>query len=90
MLSARLQEVKPNWKIINVHPKKCLCLMLIYKRWSFTRGIDCRTLAGKILVSWIQGAVDCCLWVVQVTYKRCLCLIVFDLEFCFNMILQQK
>ena len=26
-----------------------------YRRWSFTRGFNCKALAGKILVFWIGG-----------------------------------
>ena len=26
-----------------------------YRRWSFTRGFNCKALAGKILVLWIGG-----------------------------------
>ena len=26
-----------------------------YRRWSFTRGSNCKALAGKILVIWIRG-----------------------------------
>ena len=36
-----------------------------YKRWSFTRGSNCKTLTGKVLVCWIGGL----LWEV-VAYER--------------------
>ena len=36
-----------------------------YRRWSFTRGSNCKALTGKILVFWIGG----CLWEV-VAYER--------------------
>ena len=28
-----------------------------YRRWSFTRGSNCKALTGKVLVFWIRGMV---------------------------------
>ena len=33
-------------------------VMVTYRRWSLTRGSNCKALTGKILVFWIGG----CLW----------------------------
>ena len=38
-----------------------------YRRWSFTRGSNCKALTGEILVFWIGGR----LWEL-VTYEWCL------------------
>ena len=29
--------------------------VVAYRRWSFTRGFNCKTLTGKVLVFWIGG-----------------------------------
>ena len=44
------------WKIINRQAQKVV--MVAYRRWSLTRGSNCKALTGKILVFWIGG----CLW----------------------------
>ena len=31
--------------------------MVTYRRWSFTRGSNCKALMGKVLVFWIGGRV---------------------------------
>ena len=49
--SGRLQEVKNNRKSLTVRPQKVVAVA--YRRWSFTRGFNCKALAGKILVFWI-------------------------------------
>ena len=30
-------------------------VVVAYRRWSFTRGFNCKTLTGKVLVFWIGG-----------------------------------
>ena len=50
-------------KIINRQPQKVVAVT--YRRWSFTRGFNCKALTEKILVFWIGGN----LWEV-VAYKR--------------------
>ena len=40
-------------------------MAVAYRRWSFTRGFNWKTLTGKVLVFWISG----CLWEV-VAYER--------------------
>ena len=32
-------------------------VMVTYRRWSFTRGSNCKALTGKVLVFWIGGRV---------------------------------
>ena len=44
------------WKIINRQAQKVV--MVAYRRWSLTRGSNCKALTGKILVFRIGG----CLW----------------------------
>ena len=39
------------WKIINRRAQKVVAVA--YRRWSFTRGSNCKALTGKILVFWI-------------------------------------
>ena len=41
------------WKIINRQAQKVVAVA--YRRWSFTRGSNCKALTGKILVIWIGG-----------------------------------
>ena len=40
-------------KIINRQAQKLVAVA--YRRWSFTRGSNCKSLTGKILVFWIGG-----------------------------------
>ena len=61
--SGRLQEEK-QWKIINRQGQKVVAVA--YRRWSFTRGSNCKALTGEILVFWIGGR----LWEL-VTYEWC-------------------
>ena len=42
--SGRLQGVKNNGKSLTVRPA------VAYRRWSFTRGSNCKALSGKIFV----------------------------------------
>ena len=60
----RLQELKNNGKSLNFQAQKVSAVT--YKRWSFTRGSNCKALSGKVLVHefWIGGL----LWEV-VAYK---------------------
>ena len=51
------------WKIINRQAQKVV--VVAYRRWSFTRGSNCKALTGKFLVFWIGGH----LWEV-VAYER--------------------
>ena len=51
------------WKIINRQTQKVVAVA--YRRWSFTRGSNCKALTGKVLVFWIGGH----LWEV-VAYER--------------------
>ena len=51
------------WKIINRQAQKVVAVA--YRRWSFTRGSNCKALTGKVLVFWIGGR----LWEV-VAYER--------------------
>ena len=39
-----------------------------YRRWSFTRGSNCKTMTGKALVFYIGGR----LWEEVVAYERCI------------------
>ena len=41
------------WKIINRQAQKVVAVA--YRRWSFTRGSNCKALTGKVLVFWIGG-----------------------------------
>ena len=41
-------EVENNTKSLTVRPKKVVAVA--YRRWSFTRGSNCKALTGKILV----------------------------------------
>ena len=52
-----------HWKIINRQAQKVVAVA--YRRWSFTRGFNCKALTGKILAFWIGGR----LWEV-VAYER--------------------
>ena len=60
----RLLELKNNGKSLNFQAQKVSAVT--YKRWSFTRGSNCKALSGKVLVHefWIGGL----LWEV-VAYK---------------------
>ena len=51
----RLQELKNNGKSLNFQAQKVIAVA--YKRWSFTRGSNCKALTGKVLVHefWIDG-----------------------------------
>ena len=40
-------------KIINLQAQKVVAVA--YRRWSFTRGSNCKALTGKVLVFWIGG-----------------------------------
>ena len=40
-------------------------VVVAFKRWSFTRGSNCKALTGKVLVFWI--AIGGCLWEVVAT-----------------------
>ena len=51
--SDRLQEVKNNKKSFNFRAKKVVAAA--YRRWSFTRGSNCKALTEKVLVFWIGG-----------------------------------
>ena len=42
---------KKQWKIINQQAQKVVTVA--YRRWSFTRGSNCKTLTWTILVFWI-------------------------------------
>ena len=53
MSSGRLQELKNNRKSLNFQAQKVVAVA--YRRWSFTRGSNCKALTGKILVFWIGG-----------------------------------
>ena len=60
-----LLELKNNRKSLNFLAQKVVAVG--FKRWSFTRGSNCKALTGKVLVHefWIGGL----LWEV-VTYER--------------------
>ena len=51
----RLVELKNNGKSLNFQAQKVVAVG--YKRWSFTRGSNCKALTGKVLVHefWIGG-----------------------------------
>ena len=53
MSSGRLQEVKNSRKSLNFQAQKVVAVA--YRRWSFTRGSNCKVLSGKVLVFWIGG-----------------------------------
>ena len=53
MSSGRLQEVKNSRKSLNFQAQKVVAVA--YRRWSFTRGSNCKVLTGKVLVFWIGG-----------------------------------
>ena len=53
MSSGRLQEVKNRRKSLNFQAQKVVAVA--YRRWSFTRGSNCKVLTGKVLVFWIGG-----------------------------------
>ena len=42
---------KKQWKMINRQAQKVVTVA--YRRWSFTRGSNCKTFTWKILVFWI-------------------------------------
>ena len=44
----RLLELKNNGKSLNFQAQRVVAVA--YKRWSFTRGSNCKALAGKVLV----------------------------------------
>ena len=50
-----LLELKNNGKSLNFQAQKVVAVA--YKRWSFTRGSNCKALTGKVLVHefWIGG-----------------------------------
>ena len=52
--SGRLQEVQNNGKSLNFQSQKVV--VVAYRRWSFTRGSNCKALTGKMLVFWIGGS----------------------------------
>ena len=52
------------WDIINRQAQKA-AVAVAWRRWSSTRGSNCKALTGKILVYWIGGR----LWEV-VAYER--------------------
>ena len=60
-----LLELKNNRKSLNFLAQKVV--VVAFKRWSFTRGSNCKALTGKVLVHefWIGGV----LWEV-VAYER--------------------
>ena len=51
----RLLELKNDGKSLNFPAQKVVAV--VYKRWSFTRGSNCKALTGKVLVHefWIGG-----------------------------------
>ena len=55
--SGRLQGLKKNGKSITFQAKKvvAVAVAVAYRRWSFTRGSNCKALTGKALVFWIGG-----------------------------------
>ena len=53
MSSCRLQEVKNDRKSLNFQAQKVVGVA--YRRWSFTRGSNCKALTEKVLVFWISG-----------------------------------
>ena len=59
----RLLELKKNGKSLNFQAQKVVAVA--YKRWSFTRGSNCKALTGNVFVFWIGGL----LWEV-VAYER--------------------
>ena len=59
----RLLELTNNGKSLNFQAQKVG--ENAYKRWSFTRGSNCKALTAKVLVFWIGGL----LWEV-VPYER--------------------
>ena len=40
-------------ELINHQAQKVVAVA--YRRWSFTRGSNCKALTGKVLVFWISG-----------------------------------
>ena len=40
-------------ELINHQAQKVVAVA--YRRWSFTRGYNCKALTGKVLVFWISG-----------------------------------
>ena len=48
-----LSIVKNNGKSFNVHAQTVVAVA--YRRWLFTRGSNCKSLTGKVLVFWIGG-----------------------------------
>ena len=51
--SGRLQGVKNNRKSVTFQAQKVGADA--YRRWSFTRGSNCKALTGKVFVFWISG-----------------------------------
>ena len=51
----RLLELKNNGKSLNFPAQKVVAV--VYERWSFTRGSNCKALTAKVLVHefWIGG-----------------------------------
>ena len=45
-------SLKNNRKSLSFRPQ---VVVVAYRRWSFTRGFNCKTLTGKVLVFWIGG-----------------------------------
>ena len=39
----------------NINHKAQKLVVVAYRRWSFTRGSNCKALTGKIVVFWIGG-----------------------------------
>ena len=50
-----LQEVKKGGKSLNHKPQ--IMFVVPYRRWSLTRGSNCKALTGKVLVFWIGGRI---------------------------------
>ena len=51
-----MQEVKNSIKLLNRQPQKLVAV--VHKRWSFTRGSNCKALTGKhfgVLDRWLLG-----------------------------------
>ena len=46
----RLLELKNNGKSLNFQAQKVVAVA--YKRWSFTRGSNCKALTGKVFMHW--------------------------------------
>ena len=57
------KRLKTTGKSLNFQAQKVVAVA--YRRWSFTRGSNCKALTGKVLVFWLGGR----LWEV-VAYER--------------------